>query len=154
MAVCKIVKEGSSILRKKAKPVKKITPYILKLLDDMRDTMYANNGVGLAAPQIGISKQLIVIDTGEGLIEMINPEILEKEGEQIGVEGCLSIPGVIGEVKRASGVKVKGLNREGKEIVCKAKGLLARAFQHEIDHLKGILFIDIAKDIKREVAVK
>lgn len=152
--VCKIVKEGSNILRKKAKPVKKITPYIYKLLDDMRDTMYDNNGVGLAAPQIGISKQIIVIDTGEGLIEMINPEIIKREGLQSGVEGCLSIPGVVGEVDRSDTIKVKGINREGKEVVYTARGLLSRAFQHEIDHLKGVLFVDLAKNVRKEMAVR
>jgi len=152
--VCKIVKEGSNILRKKAKPVKKITPYICKLLDDMRDTMYDNNGVGLAAPQIGISKQIIVIDTGEGLIEMINPEIIKREGLQSGVEGCLSIPGVVGEVDRSDTIKVKGINREGKEVVYTARGLLSRAFQHEIDHLKGVLFVDLAKNVRKEMAVR
>ncbi|MDN5348361.1 MAG: peptide deformylase [Clostridia bacterium] len=142
MAIYRILRIGDPLLRAKAEPVKKITPAILKLLRNMADTMYDASGVGLAAPQIGILKRVIVIDVGEGLLELINPEILESEGIEIGVEGCLSVPGVQGEVPRAAKVKVRGLDREGKVKECAAEGLLARALQHEIDHLDGILFID------------
>lgn len=142
MAVFKIVTLGDPILREKARPVEKITPRIHRLLDNMAETMYAAPGVGLAAPQIGVSKRIIVVDVGEGLIELINPEILVAEGEEIGVEGCLSIPGVQGEVPRAAVVVVKGQDRYGQTKELKAQGLLARALQHEIDHLDGVLFID------------
>ena len=104
--------------------------------------MYKENGAGLAAPQVGILKRLIVVDIGDGLIKLINPEIVEHEGEQQDEEGCLSVPEIIGEVKRPYKVKVKGLNELGEEIEIKAIGFLARAFCHEIDHLDGILFID------------
>lgn len=117
----------------------------------MADTMYDAGGVGLAAPQIGILKRVIVIDTreedGPGLIEMINPEILEAKGSQTGPEGCLSIPGINGEVERRSYVKVKGLDRNGNEQIIEAENFLATVFQHEIDHLEGILFTDKAKTI-------
>lgn len=151
MAVKKIVLVPDPILRKKSKPVPKITGNILKLLDNMADTMYDAGGVGLAAPQIGILKRVIVIDTreedGPGLIEMINPEILEAKGSQTGPEGCLSIPGINGEVERRSYVKVKGLDRNGNEQIIEAENFLATVFQHEIDHLEGILFTDKAKTI-------
>jgi peptide deformylase len=150
MSVRVIVKHPDPILREVSAPVKKITPNIHKLLDDMAETMYAANGVGLAAPQVGINKRIIVIDVGEGIIEMINPEIISMEGEQIGPEGCLSIPGLRGEVKRAMKVKVKGLDRNGNEIEVEGEELLARAFQHEIDHLNGILFIDLTSRIYKD----
>ena len=141
-AVYQIVKIGDPVLRETAKPVPKITPNIIKLLNNMADTMRAAEGVGLAAPQIGISKRVVVIDVGDGLIELINPEILDMEGEEIDTEGCLSIPGIQGDVKRAAKVQVKALDRTGKTVTYSGTGLLARAFQHEIDHLNGILFVD------------
>ncbi|ANA81812.1 peptide deformylase [Paenibacillus glucanolyticus] len=146
MAIRIIVKEPDEVLHKKAKEVTKITPNVQKLLDDMADTMYDADGVGLAAPQVGILKRLIVIDAGDehGLIKMINPEIVESEGEQFGPEGCLSIPGWNGDVRRAEKVTVKGLDPEGNELIITGTGLLARAFQHEIDHLNGVLFTEIA----------
>ncbi len=144
MAVYRIVELGDQVLREKARPVPEINKNILKLLDNLADTMYAAKGVGLAAPQIGISKRVIVVDAGEGLLELVNPEIIGSRGEDIAVEGCLSIPGVAGEVKRAEQVEVKGLDRAGKVVKVRANGLLARALQHEIDHLDGILFIDKA----------
>lgn len=150
MAVFEVVKNGDPILREKAKEVAKITPNIVKLLDNMRDTMYASKGVGLAAPQIGVSKRVIVVDVGQGLVELINPEIVDASGVETDVEGCLSIPGVVGEVPRASMVVVKGLNRDGQVVKYQAKGYLARAFQHEIDHLDGILFIDKARNVRKE----
>lgn len=142
MAVYRIVELGDQVLREKARPVPEINKNILKLLDNLADTMYAAKGVGLAAPQIGISKRVIVVDAGDGLLGIVNPEITSSRGEDIAVEGCLSIPGVAGEVKRAEQVEVKGLDRAGKVIKVRATGLLARALQHEIDHLDGILFID------------
>ncbi|MBM7685506.1 peptide deformylase [Defluviitalea raffinosedens] len=142
MALRQIRKDGDEILRKKSKEVKEITPSILTLLDDMAETMYHAEGVGLAAPQVGVLKRIVVIDVGDGIIELINPEIIEEEGEQIGAEGCLSIPGLSGEVKRPQRVKVKALNRHGEEIILEGEGLLAVAFCHEIDHLNGVLFTD------------
>ncbi len=149
MAVYKIVEMGEPILREKARPVPRITPNVIKLLENMADTMYDARGVGLAAPQVGVSKRVVVIDTGEGLIELINPEIIGKEGLDTEYEGCLSIPGITGEVQRAAMVKVRALDREGREKEYVGEGLLARAFQHEIDHLEGILFVDKAQNIKK-----
>lgn len=142
MAVYQIVLHPDPLLREKAQEVKKITPNIWKLLDNMADTMYAAPGVGLAAPQIGVLKRVIVVDVGEGLIELINPEIVTAQGREIGPEGCLSIPGTQGEVPRAAAVVVRGLDRHGRTKEIKAEGFLARALQHEIDHLDGVLFID------------
>ena len=150
MAVYEIVEVGADVLREKAKEVREITPNILKLLDNMLDTMYAANGVGLAAPQIGVSKRVIVVDVGEGPVELINPVILASKGEENDVEGCLSIPGVTGDVSRAAWVRVQGLDRNGKQTEIEAEGYLARAFQHEIDHLEGILFIDKASKTYRK----
>ncbi|CCO07186.1 peptide deformylase [Desulforamulus hydrothermalis] len=149
MAVYQIVEIGDPVLREKAKPVKEVTPHILKLLDNMADTMYAAKGVGLAAPQIGVSKRVIVVDVGEGLVELINPEIVEASGQAVDTEGCLSVPGMIGEVARADKLIVKGLNRQGKEVVYQAKGFMARALQHEIDHLEGIIFVDKASNLRK-----
>ena len=132
------------VLRKICKPVKEITPATLTLLDDMAETMYDANGVGLAAPQVGILKRIVVIDIGEGLVELINPEIVEKKGSQIFDEGCLSIPGYSAPVERPEYVKVKALNREGKEIIVEGTGLMAVALCHETDHLDGILYSDKA----------
>ncbi|MBM7581896.1 peptide deformylase [Caldicoprobacter guelmensis] len=143
MAIRKIMIYGKDdVLRKKSKPVEKIDKRVLELLDDMAETMRHADGVGLAAPQVGILRRVVVIDVGEGLIELINPEIVESSGEQRGAEGCLSIPGIRGEVIRPERVKVKALNREGEQIEVTGTGLLARALCHEIDHLDGILFID------------
>lgn len=148
MAVYRVVEEGDDVLRERAKEVKKITQNIIKLLNNMRDTMYANKGVGLAAPQIGVSKRVIVVDAGDGFVELINPEIAASEGESTDSEGCLSIPELLGDVKRAAKVKVKGINRAGVVYEMEAEGLKARAFQHEIDHLDGILFTDKADNIR------
>ncbi len=150
MALRVILKDTDPLLRETSKPVLEITPRIHKLLDDMADTMYDAEGVGLAAPQIAILKRVVVIDVGQGLIELINPEIIEKDGVQIGPEGCLSVPGVVGKVRRADNVKVKALDRQGKEYIVEGTGLLARALQHEIDHLNGILFTDLAEEIYKD----
>jgi len=150
MAVYKVVLMGDPVLREKAKPVKEINDSVLKLLDNLRDTLKEYEGVGLAAPQIGVSKRVIVVDTGEESYELINPEIIEASGEDKAVEGCLSIPNMNGKVKRSSRVVVTGLNRQGQEVRIEAMGLLSRAFQHEIDHLDGILFIDRADWVARK----
>jgi len=150
MAVYKVVLMGDPVLREKAKPVKEINDSIIRLLDNMRDTLHEYEGVGLAAPQIGISKRVIVVETDDEYYELINPEIVKEEGRMMAIEGCLSIPQLTGKVKRAARVTVKGLNREGKEVTIEADGILARAFQHEIDHLDGILFVDRAEWVARK----
>lgn len=142
MAIREIRKKGDEILRKKCKTVTEVNKKVRDLLDDMLDTMYEADGVGLAAPQVGILKRIVVIDVGEGPVELINPEILEESGEQIRAEGCLSIPGIWGEVKRPEHLLVKALDRNGKEQRIEATGMLAIAMCHEIDHLDGILFED------------
>ncbi|AGC68341.1 peptide deformylase Def [Thermoclostridium stercorarium subsp. stercorarium DSM 8532] len=143
MAIRQIRKKGDEILRKKSKPVKEINDRINELIDDMLDTMYDANGVGLAAPQVGVLKRICVIDVGEGPIVLINPEKIEESAEQVvDIEGCLSIPGVYGEVKRPERVVVKALNRKGESFTIEGTGLLARALCHEMDHLDGILFED------------
>ncbi len=143
MAILNIVKKGDETLRKRCKEVKEINERVLELLDDMKDTLYGcGNGVGLAAPQVGILKRIVVIDVGEGLMELINPVIVEQEGEQNEAEGCLSIPGVYGRVKRPARVVVEYLNRKGKKMRKEGTGLLAICFCHELDHLDGILFDD------------
>ncbi len=142
MAIRQLRYVGDPILRKVSREVTEINDRIKTLLEDMVDTMYENDGVGLAAPQIGVLRRVIVIDVGEGPIKLINPEILEEEGENIDVEGCLSIPNRSGTVKRPERVKVKYLDENGEEKIIEGTGLLARALCHEIDHLNGILFID------------
>lgn len=151
MALRNIRQVGDDILRKKSKLVSEINEKIHILLDDMIETMKKHDGIGLAAPQIGVLKRVIVVDVGEGVLEVINPELNFEDGEQIGVEGCLSIPGVYGEVKRPYKVIVKGLNRKGEEIIIEGEGLLARVLCHEIDHLDGILFKDkVIKFVEQE----
>jgi len=145
MATRIIRTEDDPVLRKKSKVVEKIDERIHVLIDDMIETMYEADGVGLAAPQIGILKRIVVIDVGEGVVELINPVILQQSGEQCDDEGCLSLPGKSGEVIRPKKVTVKGLNREGEEVVYVAEELFARAICHEIDHLDGVLFIDRIK---------
>jgi len=143
MAIRNIVKEGDDVLRKRSKEVKEINDKIRDLFEDMKETLYASgNGIGLAAPQIGILKRMIVIDLGDGPIEIINPVIVEQEGEQIEVEGCLSIPGVYGEVKRPARIIVEYTNLNGERVRIEGADLLARCLSHEIDHLDGILFTD------------
>lgn len=147
MTVKQILPFGDPILRKKAKPVTELNTKTFKILDDMAQTLYAQEGrAGLAAPQIGLLRRLVVMDCGDGLIELINPEIVEANGEQIGAEACLSFPGYMGIVKRAQSVKVKTLTRTGESIVLSAEGYLAVCMQHEIDHLNGVLFIDHVRD--------
>ncbi len=149
MAKLKIVKVGDDVLRKKCRPVDEITPKILTLLDDMAETMRAANGVGLAAPQVGILRRIVVIEVEEGnLIELINPKIIAYAGEQDGTEGCLSVPGKWGMVKRPMHVTVRATNRHGEEFELTGSELLARAICHELDHLDGKLYIDVARNIE------
>ena len=142
MAVMKILRLGDETLRKKSHPVTKIDRRTIGLLKDMAETMYAADGCGLAAPQVGILRRMVVIDVGDGLIELINPEIIESEGEEIGVEGCLSVPGRRGAVKRPTKVVVRARDKKGREIELTAEGFLARAVCHELDHLDGIVYVD------------
>ncbi len=145
MAIRNIVKLGDDVLRKVCRTQMTFDEKLWSLLDDMADTMYKAEGVGLAAPQVGILRRVCVVDIGEGLIELVNPVITEKSGLQGGSEGCLSLPGRFEEVKRPMNVTVKAQNRKGENIEIKAEGFLARAFCHEIDHLDGKLFIDRVK---------
>jgi peptide deformylase len=151
MAKRKIVQYGDDTLRRACRPVERITPNILTLLDDMAETMRAADGVGLAAPQVGILRRIAVIETEPGhLIELINPKIIAMAGEQEGTEGCLSLPGQFGMVKRPMHVTVRAVNRYGKEFEINGSELLARAFCHEIEHLDGKLFIDSAEYMLEE----
>lgn len=142
MAIRNIVKVGDDVLRKICRTQMTFDQKLWSLLDDMAETMYKAEGVGLAAPQVGILRRVCVVDVGEGLIELINPVITEKSGSQKGNEGCLSVPDRFEEVTRPNKVTVKAQNRKGENIEIKAEGFLARAFCHEIDHLDGILYID------------
>jgi len=174
MPLLKILTYPDPVLRKKCEPVEEIDDDLLKLLDDMADTMYQAPGVGLAASQVGITKRVIVADIKprerisespedeeillppdrSELIELINPEIVFSEGEVVGEEGCLSIPGFVSDVKRKYNVVVEGYNRDGEPIQIECEDLLARVFQHEIDHIDGILFIDRLGRLKRELLKK
>lgn len=145
MALREIRTGEDPVLRKTSRPVKEMTPKIRTLIFDMLDTMYEAMGVGLAAPQVGILKRIVTIDVGEGPIVLINPEILETSGEQTGDEGCLSVPGMAGQVTRPNYVKVKALNENMEEVIYEGEELLARAFCHEIDHLDGKMYTDLVE---------
>lgn len=147
MALRNIVKFGDDILRKKCREVTVFDDKLWVLLDDMYETMQSANGVGLAAPQVGILRRVCVIDVGEGPIELINPVITSMRGKQRAVEGCLSAPGQWGYVTRPAKVKVTALNRYGKEVKYEGTELLARAFCHEIDHLNGVIFTDLVDEM-------
>ena len=143
MAIRKIVEMGKDdVLRKHARKVEKFDKRLSVLLDDMADTMYEADGVGLAAPQVGILKRAVVIDVGEGLIELVNPEITWTEGEVVSTEGCLSVPGRRGTVARPEKVRVSAQDRKGNPIEVEGEGLLARCLCHELDHLDGVLYVD------------
>lgn len=144
MAIRNIRKDGDEILRKKAKEVDAINDKIRILLQDMADTLYKADGVGLAAPQVGVLKRVVVIDVGEGLLELVNPIFRSQSGQQVTTEGCLSVPGVWGELNRPSHVVVEAYNGKGEKVVIEGEGLLATALCHELDHLEGILFKDKA----------
>ena len=145
MAIRNVVLKEDELLRKHSRAVEVFDKKLWQLLDDMAETMYENEGVGLAAPQAGILRRVVVVDVGNGLIELINPEIVESSGEQKDYEGCLSCPGDRAIVKRPNFVTVKAQDRKGKSFTIKGEELLARAFCHEIDHLNGILFLDVAE---------
>jgi peptide deformylase len=154
-----ILKYGDSVLHDRARTVDAITPNIERLIDDMIETMYAAPGVGLAAPQVGEPLRLFVVDVSvgrdpNGLIVMVNPEFVERDGMQLEEEGCLSVPGFNATVVRPSRVVIKGLNRAGEEQQREGTGLLARAFQHEMDHLDGLLFVEHLRGVKRDMIVR
>lgn len=152
MAILEIKEYGEPILREKALPVEEVTPEILNLIKDMAETMYTASGIGLAASQVGVPKRIILVDGEEdGLIVLINPMIIKSEGEVIAEEGCLSVPDIYSQVKRSSKVTVKALNENGDPIEITKEDLIARALQHEIDHLDGILFIDRIGRMERQI---
>ncbi len=142
MAILNILKDGDETLRKKSRPVEKISPRLIQLLDDMQETLKDSGGVGLAAPQVGILRRVVLVDNGETVLELINPEIIETKGEQEDVEGCLSVPHRWGITRRPAYVKVRAMNRHGKYYEADGTGIVARCFCHETDHLDGVLFID------------
>ncbi|MBQ1206154.1 MAG: peptide deformylase [Clostridia bacterium] len=144
MAILNIIKEGDSVLRKKCRPVEEITPRILQLLDDMHDTLEKAQGVGLAAPQVGVLRRIVIVEIEDKKYEMINPEIIETKGKQEEIEACLSVPEKFGLVKRPQWVKVRATDRNGKVYEVSGNGLMARCFCHELDHLDGTLYIDKA----------
>ena len=151
MGIRNIVKVGDDILRKKSRKVEVFDARLHRLLDDMKDTMYKAEGVGLAAVQVGVLRRIVVLDCGDGYLELINPEIIKSEGEQEDVEGCLSVPGRNGITKRPLKVTVKAQDRDGNWCVYQGEGLKARCFCHEIDHLEGILFTDnMIKEVRIE----
>ena len=147
MAILNILKEGDETLRKKCRRVDEITPRILTLLDDMHDTLEKAQGVGLAAPQVGILRRIVIVEIDDKKYEMINPEIIETKGRQDEIEACLSVPEKYGLVRRPAKVKVRATDRNGNVYEVEGEGLMARCFCHELDHLDGILYIDKAKEI-------
>jgi peptide deformylase len=154
-----IVRYGDNVLHQAASPVGAMTPDVQTLIDDMIETMYAAPGIGLAAPQVGVALRIFVIDLSvgrdpKGLITMINPEFVERDGMQLEDEGCLSVPGFNATVARPARVVVRGLDRAGQDQTREGTGLLARAFQHEMDHLNGTLFVDRLRGIKRDLIVR
>ncbi len=146
MALREIRTQGDPVLEKMCKPVKTMTPRLQGLVDDMLETMYEANGVGLAAPQVGVLRRIVVIDVGEGPYVLVNPEIIEKDGEQTGQEGCLSVPGVYGIVTRPEHVKAKAFDKDMKPYEIEAEGLFARAICHELDHLDGHMYTELVED--------
>lgn len=154
MSVLKVLKVPDPFLKKKVRKVQQITPEVLKILDDMAETMYYSNGIGLAATQVGIDMRLVTIDISNEerkseLLKLINPEIIEGSGELVMEEGCLSVPDIRDEVKRYKKVRFRFLNTDGNEVIMEDDGLIARVVQHEIDHLDGILFLDRLSPLKK-----
>jgi len=153
MAILEIKTDPDPVLRQKARPVSQVDARIRRLMDDMLETMYAAHGIGLAAPQVGISQRVIVIDVGEGPIKVVNPKLTPVgDEEELATEGCLSVPGKQGDVWRATAVLVRGLDEMGKPLKRQVEGWLARVFQHEVDHLDGHLFTDTATNVHEVTA--
>ena len=151
MAVLEVLKAGHPVLKQVAQPVDHVNKKMRAFIEDMAETMYKTDGVGLAAPQVGVSKRIIVVDDGNGLQVLINPQIIKAEGSQWGPEGCLSVPGYFGDVERYERVTVTAIDPNNKKLRIEAEGFLARIFQHEIDHLEGHLFIEKAVNLKKQV---
>lgn len=151
MAVLEVLKAGHPVLKQVAQPVDHVNKKMRAFIEDMAETMYKTDGVGLAAPQVGVSKRIIVVDDGNGLQALINPQIIKAEGSQWGPEGCLSVPGYFGDVERYEKVIVTAIDPNNKKLRIEAEGFLARIFQHEIDHLEGHLFIEKAVNLKKQV---
>lgn len=151
MAVLEVLKAGHPVLKQVAQPVDHVNKKMRAFIEDMVETMYKTDGVGLAAPQVGVSKRIIVVDDGNGLQALINPQIIKAEGSQWGPEGCLSVPGYFGDVERYEKVTVTAIDPNNKKLRIEAEGFLARIFQHEIDHLEGHLFIEKAVNLKKQV---
>lgn len=151
MAVLEVLKAGHPVLKQVAQPVDHVNKKMRVFIEDMAETMYKTDGVGLAAPQVGVSKRIIVVDDGNGLQALINPQIIKAEGSQWGPEGCLSVPGYFGDVERYEKVTVTAIDPNNKKLRIEAEGFLARIFQHEIDHLEGHLFIEKAVNLKKQV---
>jgi peptide deformylase len=138
---------GDEVLRRRAKPVKTVDAAVRRLIDDLVDTMQDAEGLGLAAPQIGVAKRVFVARDGDSVVVLVNPQVRAKSGHDVGVEGCLSMPGLQGNVRRAKELTISALDRSGRTVTYEAEGLLARIFQHEFDHLNGVLFIDHTRDL-------
>lgn len=151
MAIRNIIQLGDPVLRKKSFAVETISPKIIQLLDDMKDTLNKAKGAGLAAVQVGVLRRVFIVDVDEGYFEFINPEIISQKGEQYGPEGCLSVKGKWGDVKRPKQVVVKATDRNGKQFKLKAEGFFARAVCHEYDHLDGIVYVDKADNLRSEI---
>lgn len=151
MAIRNIIQLGDPTLRKKSFAVESVTPKIIQLLDDMKDTLAKAQGAGLAAVQVGILRRVFIVDVEEGYFEFINPEIISTKGEQYGPEGCLSVKGKWGDVKRPEHVVIRATDRNGKEFKIKADGFFARAICHEYDHLDGIVYVDKADNLRSEI---
>ena len=151
MAIRNIIQLGDPVLRKKSFAVEMISPKIIQLLDDMKDTLNKAKGAGLAAVQVGVLRRVFIVDVDEGYFEFINPEIISQKGEQYGPEGCLSVKGKWGDVKRPNQVVVKATDRNGKQFKLKAEGFFARAVCHEYDHLDGIVYVDKADNLRSEI---
>lgn len=147
MAILNILKEGDETLRKKCRKVEQITPRILQLLDDMHETLEKAQGVGLAAPQVGVLRRIVIVEIDDKKYEMINPEIIAVKGKQEGIEACLSVPEKYGDVTRPQWAKVRAMDRNGNIYEAEGEGLMARCFCHELDHLDGILYIDKATEL-------
>jgi peptide deformylase len=154
MARKEVITFPHQVLRQNCEAVANINGDIIQLIDDMAETMYAYRGVGLAAPQIGVTKRIIVLDVGQGLISLLNPEIVDSEGTAVREEGCLCLPEITVNVERKEKIYLKGIDKKGTEVAFEADGLLARALQHEIDHLQGTLIIDKLSKLKRDMIIR